>query len=121
MCQLIDVGTPAEYRECHATSAQNIPFDSLDPKTIVESKKGSKETPLYIICQSGNRAKKACEMNDFYLENKVREGSIYSFKGNSVDGLAQLNVDGLPIYHYIDCRENSCHYLPSSGPFLIPV
>ena len=42
--QLIDVRTPAEYRECHVISAQNIPLNSLDPKTIVESKKGSKET-----------------------------------------------------------------------------
>ena len=36
-------------------------------------------------------------MNDFYLDNKVREGTIYSFNGKSDDGLAQLNVGGLPI------------------------
>ena len=36
-------------------------------------------------------------MNDFYLDNKVREGTIYSFNGKSDDGLAQLNMGGLPI------------------------
>ena len=36
-------------------------------------------------------------MNDFYLDNIVREGTIYIFNGKSDDGLAQLNVDGLPI------------------------
>ena len=36
-------------------------------------------------------------MNDSYLDNKVEEGTIYSFKGKSDDGLAQLNVGGLPI------------------------
>ena len=59
--QLIDVRTPAEYRECHATPARHVPFDSLDPKTIMASRNGSHKAPLYIICQSGTRAQKACE------------------------------------------------------------
>ena len=36
-------------------------------------------------------------MNNFFLDNKVREGTIYSFNGKPGDGLAQLNVGGLPI------------------------
>ena len=59
--ELIDVRTPAEYRECHATPARNVPFDSLDPTTIMASRNGSHKAPLYIICQSGTRAQKACE------------------------------------------------------------
>lgn len=59
--ELIDVRTPAEYRECHATPARNVPLDSFDPQTFMESRNGSWETALYIICQSGNRAQKACE------------------------------------------------------------
>jgi rhodanese-related sulfurtransferase len=59
--ELIDVRSPAEYRECHAKFARNVPLDSLDPHMIMESRNGSRETPLYIICQSGNRAQKACE------------------------------------------------------------
>jgi len=59
--EMIDVRTPAEYRECHATPARNVPLDSFDPITFIESRNGSRDTPLYIICQSGNRAEKACE------------------------------------------------------------
>lgn len=62
--ELIDVRTPAEYRECHATLARNVPLDSLDPHAIMKSRNGSREAPLYIICQSGNRAQKACEKFD---------------------------------------------------------
>jgi len=62
--ELIDVRSPAEYSECHATPARNVPLDSLDPHAIMESRIGSRETPLYIICQSGNRSQKACEKFD---------------------------------------------------------
>ena len=62
--ELIDVRSPAEYRECHAAPARNVPLDSLDPHAIMESRNSSRETPLYIICQSGNRSQKACEMFD---------------------------------------------------------
>ncbi len=57
--ELIDVRSPVEYREYHATPARNVPLDSLDPHAIIESRNGSKNAPLYIICQSGNRADKA--------------------------------------------------------------
>lgn len=59
--ELIDVRTPAEYRECHAMPARNVQLDSLDRQTITELRNDSRETPLYIICQSGSRAQKACE------------------------------------------------------------
>ncbi len=61
---LIDVRSPAEYRGCHSAPARNVPLDSLDPNAIMESRNGSCETPLYIICKSGNRAQKACEKFD---------------------------------------------------------
>jgi rhodanese-related sulfurtransferase len=59
--ELIDVRTPAEYRDCHIASAQNIPLDSLDPKSVMKSRKLPLKAPLYIICQAGNRSLKACE------------------------------------------------------------
>ena len=59
--ELIDVRTPAEFREVHAGLARNIPLDSLDPKAVMEARNGSRHEPLYIICRSGSRAKKACE------------------------------------------------------------
>ncbi len=62
--ELIDVRSPVEYREYHATPARNVPLDKLDPKTIIESRKGSQDAPLYIICKSGNRGEKAFQQFD---------------------------------------------------------
>jgi len=59
--ELIDVRTPAEYRDCHIASARNIPLDFLDPKAVIKSRKLPLKAPLYIICQSGTRSLKACE------------------------------------------------------------
>jgi rhodanese-related sulfurtransferase len=58
---LIDVRTPAEFREVHATVARNIPLDRLDPEQVVRARKGATQEPLYVICRSGSRAAKACE------------------------------------------------------------
>ena len=57
---LIDVRTPVEFGEVHATLARNIPLDRLDPSALVAECNGS-DRPLYFICRSGNRAKQACE------------------------------------------------------------
>ena len=56
--QLIDVRTPAEYRECHVISAQNIPLNSLDPKTIVESKKVPKKLHSTLFVNLGTARKR---------------------------------------------------------------
>jgi rhodanese-related sulfurtransferase len=55
--EIIDVRTPAEFREVHATSARNVPLDTLDPQAI--SSRG--DQPLYFICKSGGRSAKACQ------------------------------------------------------------
>ncbi len=39
----------------------NIPLDSLDPDSIMESRNGRREQPLYVMCKSGVRGGKACE------------------------------------------------------------
>ena len=36
-------------------------------------------------------------MNDSYLDNKVKEGTIYSFNGKSDNRLAKLTVGGVSI------------------------
>ena len=59
--ELIDVRTPAEFREVHADLARNVSLESLDPRAVMEARKGSRHEPLYITCRSGSRAKKACE------------------------------------------------------------
>ena len=52
---LIDVRTPAEFREVHATVARNIPLDQLTTQDVA-----GKES-VYVICRSGTRGQKACE------------------------------------------------------------
>lgn len=57
---LIDVRTPVEFREVHATVARNVPLDQLDATQVASQRNGSSE-PLYVICRSGSRGQQACE------------------------------------------------------------
>jgi rhodanese-related sulfurtransferase len=59
--QVIDVRTPIEFRELHATVARNCPLDSVSPKTLLGSDTPSAEQPVYVMCRSGNRSRMACE------------------------------------------------------------
>jgi rhodanese-related sulfurtransferase len=59
--ELIDVRTPAEYREVHAEVARSVPLDRLDPRFVIESRNGTKDEPLYVICRSGSRGRQARE------------------------------------------------------------
>lgn len=58
--ELIDVRTPVEFREAHIGFARNVPLDRLDAATLVANRRNATE-PLYVICQSGSRGKRACE------------------------------------------------------------
>ena len=55
---LIDVRTPAEYREVHAEPARLVPLDALDPRTVMEARDGARDEPLYTICRSGSRGRR---------------------------------------------------------------
>lgn len=57
--ELIDVRTPAEYREVHVTIAKNAPLENLNPGVVLAQHSGT--NPLYVICRSGSRGKQACE------------------------------------------------------------
>ncbi len=59
--ELIDVRTPAEFREVHVERARNIPLDRLDAASIMQARNGSANEPLYVLCQAGSRAQQACE------------------------------------------------------------
>ena len=52
---LIDVRTPAEFREIHAEGALSVPLDQLDAKALGSA------TPVYVLCQTGPRALLAAE------------------------------------------------------------
>lgn len=58
---LIDVRTPAEFREVHVTQAVNEPLDALQPRALAEASRLSPEKPVYLLCRSGARAGKAAE------------------------------------------------------------
>jgi len=58
---MVDVRTPLEFSEIHATKAQNEPLDSLHPKALYETGKLRKDQPVYLICRTGGRAAKAAE------------------------------------------------------------
>lgn len=51
---LIDVRTPAEYREVHVTGARSVPLDQLSDTPF-------EPTPIYVLCKSGQRATKAAK------------------------------------------------------------
>ena len=59
--ELVDVRTPAEFREVHVDFARNVPLDRLDAEAICQQPTGSTIQPLYVICRSGGRGKQACE------------------------------------------------------------
>jgi rhodanese-related sulfurtransferase len=58
---LIDVRTPMEYQEVHATVARNVPLDQLDPAAVWKSRQCGADSPLYVICRSGSRGQQACQ------------------------------------------------------------
>jgi len=85
---LIDVRTPVEFREVHSVHARNVPLDSLDPKAVMSTRSGANDRPLYVICRSGNRSRKACEAF-------VAAG--FSNVVNVDGGTTAWNAAGLPV------------------------
>lgn len=53
--RMIDVRTPAEFREVHVVGAQNKPLDRLDPAEFA-----GQSAELHVLCRSGSRAATAC-------------------------------------------------------------
>ena len=58
---LIDVRTPGEYREVHAEQARLAPLGTLDPGSVIAGRAGATDEPIYVICRSGSRSRRACE------------------------------------------------------------
>ncbi|MEO1529183.1 MAG: rhodanese-like domain-containing protein [Planctomycetota bacterium] len=56
--ELIDVRTPAEFREAHAEGARNVPLDRLKPDQVFES---TSSESIYLICKSGSRSQMAAK------------------------------------------------------------
>lgn len=59
---LIDVRTPAEFAGVHVPEARLLPLDILDCAAVLAGHNGTKNgAPIYILCHSGVRAKKAAD------------------------------------------------------------
>jgi rhodanese-related sulfurtransferase len=61
MLALVDVRTPAEFRECHAAPARNVPLDELSGSNLDALCRQASSQTLYLLCQKGGRGQKACE------------------------------------------------------------
>lgn len=58
--ELLDVRSPVEYAAAHVPGTRLIPLDQLEPESFVRQRAQS-DAPLYVLCQSGGRARKAIE------------------------------------------------------------
>ncbi len=67
--EVIDVRTPAEYREVHIPFAKNVPLESFHPDEFVQQRCDS-SIPVVIVCRTGRRATRACQqLKSCGLEN----------------------------------------------------
>ena len=58
--ELLDVRTPAEFAAAHGPGAKLVPLDELDCAAFLQQRHAS-DQPLYVLCQSGSRARRAVE------------------------------------------------------------
>lgn len=80
--ELIDVRTPAEFREVHIRESRNVPLDAVDPKTLMASRHGDGQRPIYVTCKSGMRGGKACQkFHDAGFTNVVNlDGGVQAWE-----------------------------------------
>jgi rhodanese-related sulfurtransferase len=62
--RVIDVRTPAEYREVHLPIARNEPLERFDPTAIQLAYGTTPSEPIYVVCRSGSRGAQACAKLD---------------------------------------------------------
>lgn len=55
--RLVDVRTPAEYRQGHLPGSISVPLDQWEQ---IQEEVPDKGTPLYVYCLSGARSQAAC-------------------------------------------------------------
>jgi rhodanese-related sulfurtransferase len=58
--ELLDVRTPAEFAAAHVPGARLVPLDELDCAAYLKQR-GANDRPVYVLCQSGGRARRAIE------------------------------------------------------------
>jgi rhodanese-related sulfurtransferase len=58
--ELLDVRTPGEFAAAHVPGARLVPLDELDAASFLKQC-GPGDKPIYILCQTGGRARRAIE------------------------------------------------------------
>jgi rhodanese-related sulfurtransferase len=58
--ELLDVRTPGEFAGAHVPGARLVPLDELDAAAFLRQR-GVTDEPIYVLCQSGGRARRAIE------------------------------------------------------------
>ncbi|MEM0913201.1 MAG: rhodanese-like domain-containing protein [Planctomycetota bacterium] len=74
---VVDVRTPAEFREVHVRVARSVPLDGLTAEVVRSGRHADATGPTYLLCKAGGRAKQAAEKlsgQDGALETVVVEG-----------------------------------------------
>ena len=84
---LVDVRTPAEFREVHVVGAVNVPLDQLTPDRIVSQAQGTSPPPVHFICKKGGRGRQACE--------QIRAAGLTAI--NVAGGTEACVAAGLPV------------------------
>ena len=59
---LVDVRTVEEFMEARARGARSLPLHGLTPEALHRSRPAGVDGPVYLICRSGGRSHRACEM-----------------------------------------------------------
>ena len=57
---MLDVRTAGEFAAGHVPGARLVPLDDLDAGAMVKER-GPGSGPIYVLCQTGGRARKAIE------------------------------------------------------------
>jgi len=83
---ILDVRTPAEFERVHALGAWPMPLEQMDSPVVASQL--NRDEPLYVICQSGGRAAKACQR----LE-QIKVPNVYLIEG----GMTAWEQAGLPV------------------------
>ena len=58
---VLDVRTPAEFAEVHATPARNLPLPDVTAAALVAGGHVDLGAPVYLLCQTGQRAASAAD------------------------------------------------------------
>jgi rhodanese-related sulfurtransferase len=87
LLDLIDVRTPAEFREVHVPFARNVPLESFDARQLQECQHRSPDKAVYVICRQGNRSQQACK--------KLQDAGVNA--ANIEGGTLAWAAAGLPV------------------------